>query len=156
MYNGITKLRKDSDPLDNKEINMNIVNLTPHEIKIMWENTRDMGDDQRCLQKHELVLPASDKPARVTQEVVVTGYISKVNYLPLYSYDFGEVVNLPEPSKGTIYIVSKMVAEAVAENTNRSDVYIVSETIRDASGRIVGCKGLSRLPSNYDRMMVCE
>ena len=135
---------------------MEIKNLTPHEIKIMWIHTLDMGDDQRCLQKHELVLPASDKPARVTQEVVVTGYISKVDFLPLYSYDFGEVVNLPEPSKGTIYIVSKMVAEAVAENTDRCDVYIVAETIRDAAGRIIGCKGLSRLPSNFDRMMMCE
>ena len=135
---------------------MKIINLTPHEIKIMWENTRDMGDDQRCTQTHELVLPGSDKPARVTQEAVVTGYISKVDFLPIYSYDFGGVVNLPKPSKGTIYIVSKMVAEAVAANTDRGDVYIVAETVRDEAGRIVGCKGLSRLPSDYDRMMICE
>ena len=135
---------------------MTIINLTPHEIKIVWENTRDMEDGQLYIQKPELVLPASDKPARVTQDVVCTGYISRLNYLPIYSYEFGEVVNLPEPESGTIYIVSKMVAEAVAANTNRDDVFIVAETIRDASGRIIGCKGISRLLSNLDRMIICE
>lgn len=49
----------------------------------------------------------------------------------------GEVVGLPDPQEGVLLIVSRMVA--VAAHT-RQDLVSPGEIVRDAQGRIVGCK----------------
>ena len=55
---------------------------------------------------------------------------------------YGEVQNLPAQRDDTLLIVSSLVA---ARCKDRTDVFIPNEPIRDAEGRIVGCKSLGRV-----------
>ena len=101
---------------------MKIVNLTPHEITLCGER-----------------LPSSGV-ARVAQ---TTQQVDQINGIPVNRVSFGEVNGLPEAQKDTIYIVSKIVAEAV--KGQRNDVYIVDKTIRNEQGQIIGCEALAKV-----------
>lgn len=50
------------------------------------------------------------------------------------------VADLPEPRAGTAYIVSRVLAAAVP----RDDLYFPYNEVRDAEGRIVGCRALGQ------------
>lgn len=138
-----------------------IINLTPHEIKLVWEKNGEQYDS--------IVLPPSPNPARVEmkreriQEVEL-----KISVSPLesnedtyeinsrgcdesyyYTYPIninrvtvGKVYNLPEPRDGVLYLVSRQVAEACPQ---RQDLVIVDETIRNDKGQIIGAKSLARI-----------
>ena len=77
-------------------IPVEFINLTPHDIKL----------------NDGTVYPATGKIARVTFSNFCCG-ISRVFY--------GEVENLPEPKRGTMYIVSAMVL-AAAKEKGRTDL----------------------------------
>ena len=135
----------------------NIVNLTPHDV--VFYRPSDV-DCRHCLLPLAQVIlriePRSDAegralPARVAVEWTYSGIenfhsesgldIGIREYAPFY----GAIENLPEPDGETIYIVSKMVADAAAASGRTlSDLRLVAQTVRDADGRIVGCLGLSR------------
>jgi hypothetical protein len=102
---------------------MKIVNLTPHPINIVgWGDIEPSGQVARC----ELVrTPAED-----------------VNGIPVHKTSLGKPYGLPEPEEGTVYIVSRQVAEACRD---RKDLYIADDSVRDESGRIIGVKGLAQL-----------
>ena len=99
-----------------------IINLTPHEITL-------------CGKK----LPSSG----VARVATVTRQVAEINGIPVNKVSFGEVNGLPEAKKDTIYIVSKIVAEAV--KGQRNDIYIVDKTIRNEQGQIVGCEALAKV-----------
>ena len=104
-----------------------IINLTPHDVIVVDDNGNTVK-----------VFPKSKSPARcsVNREVIgdVDGY-------PLYKSVFGAVENLPAPERGTYYVVSRLVAEA----TERDDLLVPDDTVRDEAGHIIGCRGFSRL-----------
>ena len=105
---------------------MKIINMTPHVIKfIIGENIVE--------------IPASGNLARVS---VKTETIGEIDGIPITTSVFGEVEGLPAPSEDTIYIVSSLVASRCTE---RTDVFIPNESIRDSEGRIVGCKSLGKI-----------
>ena len=106
---------------------MKIINLTPHDIVFVREGAAD------------IVVPASGKIARVAVKTVIIG---DINGIPVTTSVFGGVEDLPEPTADTIYIVSSIVASRV---TNREDVYIPNESVRDDKGRIIGCKSLGKI-----------
>lgn len=54
----------------------------------------------------------------------------------------GNVYPMPEICDDTIYIVSALVARACSD---RSDFFIVNDTVRDNGGRIIGCKSFGRV-----------
>ena len=60
----------------------------------------------------------------------------------LVTTSFGEVVGLPEPQEGKIYVVSAMVLAAL--KGSRRDVFGPADYIRDESGKIVGARALTR------------
>lgn len=107
---------------------MKIENLTPHKITFVKEN----GDVI-------LEVEPSGTVARVTTQTVQTG---KIAGIPITETVFGEVENLPEPSNGTVYVVSLRVAQTVPY---RSDVFIPNESVRNDDGVIIGCKSLGRI-----------
>ena len=135
----------------------NIVNLTPHDV--VFYRPSDV-DARHCLYPMAQVILRIEPragaegralPARVAVEWTYSGVenfrsesgldIGVREYSPIY----GEIENLPEPDGETIYIVSKMVADAAAASGRTlSDLRLVAQTVRDAEGRIVGCLGLSR------------
>lgn len=122
-------------------------NLTPHTITIYSE------DGTTIL----ATIPPSGEVARVA---TTTKSICLVDGIPVYQTKFGEVIGLPAPhgekfprrtrDRGQTWmdfiaeplIVSRLVLEAV--KGERTDVYAPGELVRDADGKPIGCKGLSR------------
>ena len=108
---------------------MNIINLTPHDITVV--NTKD---------NTKKVIPRSGKIARCEQIEDLTG---NVDGIKLYKTNMGKVIDLPERSKDTLYIVSMIVAQAV--KNKRDDVIIPFGLVRDEKGVIIGCQGFARI-----------
>ncbi len=103
-----------------------IVNLTPHPINIV------MGDGE------VRTIPPSGTVARCRE---TTETVGEVNGIPVIRKSFGSVENLPDPSSGTIYVVSALVAQAA----RREDVVCPGDPVRDDKGQIIGCKALCRV-----------
>jgi len=104
-----------------------IKNLTPHDVVVVGESGNIIK-----------VFPKSETLARCSVSRRVVG---GVDGYPLYKNTFGAVENLPAPKEGTFFVVSRLVAEA----TKRGDLLIPDDTVRDEAGRIIGCRGFSRL-----------
>jgi hypothetical protein len=118
---------------------MNIINLTPHTIRV------EVGEAT-------IAIPASGTVARC-QTIEVSE--PDVNGLPVVSQRFGEIEGLPEPVKGSIYLVSMVVGNAVVNGagSSRFDVYgpntSPGSVVRDANGQIAAVRSLVRyLPTN--------
>ena len=103
------------------------INLTPHAVNVVLPN----GE--------ELVI-ISTGIARVAE---TTTQIGELDGIPLFKSTYGQVQGLPEPAPNTVYIVSKMVTDALPQ---RRDLFIPAVTVRDEQGRIIGCKGLAPNP----------
>jgi hypothetical protein len=110
---------------------MQVVNLTPHEIVIVDEDSGTVV----------LVIPPSGKIARVSAIRVAT-HVAEVNgvRVPFFTTQYGEVEGLPSTTPDTCYLVSKMVADRCI----RDDLLVVSELVRDKNGKVVGTVGLER------------
>lgn len=107
---------------------MNIVNLTPHTINII-------NGDQN------VAIPPSGAIARVSSSTEQVGEVEVTGMsIPVTVSKFGDVVGLPEPTEGTIFVVSGMVAGQVS----REDVFSPGEQVRNSDGVVIGCKTLSR------------
>lgn len=104
---------------------MKIINATPHDIVIVGE-------------KENRVIKSIGLTIRLQSETVQTGNIDGI---PLTKTVYGGTL-LPLQIDGTVYIVSKMVAEAYPQ---RKDFYIVNETVHDENGKIIGCRSLSQI-----------
>ena len=102
-----------------------VINCTPHDINIILDK------------EENIVIKASGIVARVATTMNPSGMIGNI---PLSETRFGEVENLPEPKKGTRYIVSRIIKEACPE---RHDLLVPGECVRDEEGKIIGCKSLS-------------
>jgi hypothetical protein len=105
---------------------MTVKNLTPHAIVV----SRPDGD---------VTFPPEPISARVTQQSVPVGHTD--DGIPLYETRYGETTGLPDPTPGTVYVVSALVAAA---NPSRRDLFCPHDLVRDASGNVVGCRSLSR------------
>jgi len=98
---------------------MRIVNLTPHAIHIVGGGTLH-----------------SEGVARVDSQSVSVGSADGV---PLVRVTFGEVIGLPAPEAGLLFVVSGMVRAALP---GRVDIASPGELVRDETGRVVGCAAL--------------
>lgn len=128
------KERQKCAPKERKEDNqeaedgdLEIVNLTPHTINFVLEDGSTKA------------IPSSGTIARVSVQNLPNGEILGI---PVTQTVYGEVENLPEPTDGTIYIVSSLVAQRCHD---RDDVFIPNEPVRDEEGRITGCRSLGRV-----------
>lgn len=103
-----------------------IVNLTPHTISVFNEDGTIKA-----------VFP-SEGIARASQ---TAEHIGEINGIELVSMRFGQTDGLPVPTEGTYYIVSVVTANAArAEGRTTNDLIITTDPVRDADGRIIGCK----------------
>ena len=107
-----------------------LVNLTPHAIVI-----------HHC--GRITAIAPSGTIARVAQKTwaVETAWdaASQTQCIPLVRSEYGQVEGLPAPVTDTIYIVSSMVRLALPV---RTDIASPVDLVRDAAGKIVGCKSL--------------
>jgi len=123
---------------------MNFVNLTPHAIVVRLQDGSD------------LTFPPSGKVARVDEAPnFINGEIGGVPVLARTV--FTAVIDLPEPTEGTAFIVSGLVAGVVY----RPDVFSPAtgpkdEAIRNDKGHIIAVKFLkaTTLP-NTDGVVIC-
>ena len=104
-----------------------IINCCAHEVAIK------VGDTILRLP------PCGVVPRAVSKRVV----IGEVNGIPINAVEFGDVENMPAPAVDTIYIVSKICAEAL--RGVRDDVYITDGVVKDESGAPAYCAALSKL-----------
>ena len=102
------------------------VNLTPHPITVVLEDEKIMVID-----------PAAGVPARVAQQDVA---VDTFDGVPLFRQEFGQVIDLPDPVDGTMLIVSALVRAACPD---RLDLASPTGLVRDAEGKIIGCRGLA-------------
>lgn len=105
-----------------------IVNLTGHKLRLT---------DGRGI----VVIPA-DGRARVVSQSETAGYVDVDGLshpLVITKLHTSEVVGLPEPQPGVLYVVSGLVASQVP---GRDDVVAPGQIDRDpVNGRVVGCRG---------------
>lgn len=105
---------------------MKIVNLTPHPLTLVGENGT-------------LEVPTSGQIARLAVERTALFPINCDGVeLPVSRPTLGEIINLPAPKEGLIFVASALVAEAAG----RADVMSPGELLRDPDGRVVGARGL--------------
>lgn len=106
-----------------------IVNLTPHTINVV-------DDENHVI----LTLPsegvARSESSRELAHMLSIGDAS----IPVNRTTFGEVQNLPEPQEGVYYVVSAITAKAAS---GRNDLLLTDDTVRDADGRIIGCRAFA-------------
>lgn len=106
---------------------MEIVNLTPHSIRIL-------SSDKIT----EIInVPPSGIVARVTVTRTQIGVVSPG--IPVFVSQYGEATGVPAPTAEVVYLVSAMVRQALP---NRIDVLSPGELIRGADGQPIGCYGL--------------
>lgn len=115
---------------------MNIINLTPHEIKFV--------DKENEVYK---TIPSSGQ-ARARQK---DKQVDKIEWIPVYKTEYWELYykeeekeqEIPEEQQDTIYIVSIISCQAAL---TREDFYIVNNLVRDENGNIIGARWLSQNP----------
>ena len=107
------------------EDGVNFVNLTPHTLNVVDRNGKVHN------------IEPSGIVARVETTKMVVG---STDGFGLTAEVTGSVINVPEPEWLTLYIVSRVVA---AQLTDRTDILVPGEFIRDEAGNIVGCNGFS-------------
>ena len=113
---------------------MKIVNLTPHALNIRQNNgeivnVEPSGIVARCQTTKKVVDWLTDGL-----------HPDDVPHIQVRKTEYGAVEGIPQPESGTIYATSMLAAQA----SGRADVLFPGEAIRDASGSIVGCDGLSK------------
>jgi hypothetical protein len=109
-----------------------LINLTPHPIHLC--------DDDGVF----LTLPPEPTPARCEERDAATAGViddrAPARPITVYAVVFGETRGLPPPAPGTYFIVSRLLAEA---NADRDDLLIPHQMVRDAEGKVVGCRAFS-------------
>lgn len=96
------------------------VNLTPHPITLVNGPTiAPSGSVARC--------------SSTSTEVGTHEGVTLVRTV------FGAVTGLPEPTSGTVFIVSALVRTALP---GRTDLASPGDLVRDEAGNVVGCRNL--------------
>ena len=119
---------------------MNIHNMTPHVITIVVDGVSVSFPS-------EGVIRAAQKDVKVDEIVtdLDLGNSSTGFTIPVFSSTFGAPEGVPENLDG-IYIVSSLAFQSLkAAGMPMEHFVIPSGTIRDESGKIIGCKGFARI-----------
>lgn len=93
-----------------------------------------------------MTLPAEGM-ARCRETSRLDGTWDDGGMLPRARVSYGEVIGLPEPEPGTIYVVSQLV---VAHTPERTDLAFPFDLVRDGEGTITGFRVLARLREGQD------
>ena len=117
-----------------------IHNMTPHTITLIVEGVKvDFPS--------EGIIRASQKDVKVDEIVtdLDLGNSSAGFTIPVFSSTFGAPEGVPENLDG-IYIVSSLAFQSLKAAGMPMEHFVVpSGTIRDESGKIIGCKGFARI-----------
>lgn len=144
---------------------MNFINCTPHDLNIV------------CESGSIATIPPSGKVARVSTTRIPYGTVEwcderagewldhgrvydehgcdlgGASQIQFSHVTTGDVVDLPDPVDGVVYVVSSMVL-AHPSLCGRNDLASPGELLRDDAGRPIGCSGLTACPGLADLMQV--
>ena len=110
------------------------VNMTMHPINLLTTEGEEIA-----------VIEPSGQTVRLDEEWSPIGTFTINDHLvDLLHCDYSSG-SIPEKVKGTIYIVSAMVANAFPD---RNDFVMVAKTVRDDNGRIIGCTAFASATPN--------
>jgi hypothetical protein len=107
-----------------------VVNLTLHPVTV-YDGDQVVASWPPSGAFARLVESQTPAPAVVTGQGPVP--VTEIAYA-------ASVADLPEPVPGTVFLVSRVLAAAVA----REDLFFPAEEVRDDTGRIIGCRTLAR------------
>jgi len=124
---------------------MKIVNLTPHDVRLGHESAWPIPP--AIPGGVRVAAPLSPSPWPLDPEVRglqstepasvdVGGYA-----IPIVSVTYGELVGLPPPEAGTIYLLSQ-IACAAARRLGRCDCFYPADVRRDARGEVTHAMAL--------------
>ena len=118
-----------------------IHNMTPHTITLIVDGVSVSFPS-------EGVIRAAQKDVKVDEVVtdLKIGEAGSAGFtIPVFSSSFGAPEGVPENLDG-IYIVSSLAFQSLkAAGYNMKYFVVPSGTIRDAEGKIIGCKGFARI-----------
>ena len=100
---------------------MKLINLTPHDVMICDERNRVTMIYKQC----------GERPARVCTDFEELG---EINGVPLMVRRQNEVVDLPDPKEGVMYIVSNIVFDFC---TDRTDLIAPVQQVK-VNGQVIG------------------
>lgn len=110
---------------------MRYVNLTPHAVTII------NGDGDIVL-----TVQTSGTIARLPEHITPAGDLDGVQVMDVIL----DVTDIPEPQDGVIYIGSMpLLMGLAAVGIHRQDLVYPYGQIRDAAGRIIGCRSFARI-----------
>lgn len=113
--------------------NIKLVNKTPHPVTLVLE------DGARISLEPVLPTPRVSSSSVKTASYTITDGEGTEHVITREAPTFGEIVDLPEPEEGVIYVVSMLVAARAA---NRIDLVSPGRQIRNDAGQVIGCAGL--------------
>ena len=113
--------------------NILIVNKTPHPITLVLE------DGAKITLEPVLPTPRVSSSSVKTASYTITDGEGTEHVITREAPTFGEIVDLPEPEEGVIYVVSMLVA---ARAKGRTDLVSPGRQLRNEAGQVIGCAGL--------------
>ena len=112
---------------------MELINKTPHVINLVCE------DGTKISLEPVLPTPRVSSSSVKTAVYTITDGNGIEHEIVREAPVFGEVIDLPEPKEGVLYIVSMLVA---ARASNRTDLVSPGRQLRNEAGQVIGCAGL--------------
>lgn len=109
---------------------VSLVNLTPHPVTV-YDVDRAVASWPPAGPFARLVESRRPAPEVLTDQGPMP--VAEISYAQ-------EVDDLPEPTPGRLFLVSRVLAAAVT----RGDLLFPADEVRDESGRIIGCRTLGR------------
>lgn len=115
---------------------LRLINLTTHPVVVQ------VGDDTPIAS-----WPASGTFARIMEDVAAPAPMdTDQGFVPVSQVRYADTVDgLPGKVSGTAYLVSRVLAAAVP----RDDLYFPLDEVRDATGRIIGCRALGQFDHSH-------
>lgn len=110
-----------------------LVNKTPHPVTLVLE------DGAKITLAPVLPIPRVSSSSVQTAAYTIVDDNGNEHIVVREAPEFGEVIDLPEPKEGTIYVVSMLVA---ARAQNRNDLVSPGRQLRNEAGQVIGCAGL--------------
>jgi len=116
--------------MSEEKITRRIVNLTPHTVVVIREGEKPIE------------FPPSGTVARVTSRSVL---VREVGGVPVVRTEYSDITGLPEPEKGTVFIVPTLVLLALKEGGTHRDDVVSPDTspasvVRNEAGQIIGVR----------------
>jgi len=129
QFNALKIIFESEDPYINMKVDL--INLTPHEVNFVNKQGEEV-----------LKIPPSGTIVRVEKEQVpIVDVEVEGNIFPYIKIHYTEVQEIPEEKENTLYIVSTLCAQY----SDRNDLVILEDLVRDNDGRIIGAKSIAKL-----------